>query len=479
MENGNMIRDHRIVIILAALGILLRAIPIWIMPIWYDEAFTVLVARLPLASLFAATAGDVHPPLWYLICWPLAHLSFMPSWLVIRLPALIASIASIWIWWKILQISNLSPSTKLLAFGLFCFIPEQIYYAQEGRMYSLLTMLVLASWLCILERRWILLVVCSISMVWLHNYGLIYAAVLWIAAVIHNRSGWIKYSIAIGIGALSFIPWAIVLLHQMQSINGSYWIMRFSIPSVLGDLLHSFFGNMDLKQDIINFAVFYGLLLWVLIWCLRNRKLNYPALVIAFLPALLAAGISLIWQPIMLWRALIPSGPFIGLLLVTPLEHLSIRANLLIGTFVLPALVANLVNIMFRYQWDAANIREHQAIDIVDANWKSGDLLYYSDDGTFVIGSIDWAHIDKALRSQPCGIIYGGLSQNTRSSLGMEVGALPDDYPGRIWVITSETPLSPQCQMDYLIAKGLINSAPLFCSNDTELVRSCLYLSNP
>ena len=65
---------------LATLGILLRIVPIWAQPTWYDENFTILLARLPLDRLLQATAGDVHPPLWYLICWPLAHLPSQPLW---------------------------------------------------------------------------------------------------------------------------------------------------------------------------------------------------------------------------------------------------------------------------------------------------------------------------------------------------------------------------------------------------------------
>ena len=121
----------RLPFLLAASGILLRAIPVWATRTWYDENFSILLARLPIPRLLAATAGDVHPPLWYLLCWPLAHIPGIPAWAVVRVPAVLASIATLWVWWKILETVETSPRVRLVAFGLFCFIPQQIYYAQE------------------------------------------------------------------------------------------------------------------------------------------------------------------------------------------------------------------------------------------------------------------------------------------------------------------------------------------------------------
>jgi hypothetical protein len=134
---------------------------------------------------------------------------------------------------------------------------------------------------------------------------------------------------------------------------------------------------------------------------------------------------------------------------------------------------------MFRYQWASANIRDLQMINIINEHWRDGDLLYYTDDGTFVIGSLSWTNIDNAILAKPCGVVYGSLSPLTRSALGMRVDLLPDDYPGRVWIVADETPLTPSCQLHDIRSKGWLNSEPVFCSNDTELVRSCLYLSTP
>ena len=470
----------RLLLILASLGILLRIVPIWLMPTWYDENFTILLARLPIDRLLAATAGDVHPPLWYLICWPLAHIPGLPAWAVIRLPALLFSILCLWIWWLILQNMVTSERVRLVAFGLFCLLPQQVFYAQEGRMYSLFTLLVLTAWLAILKREWCWLTLATIAMLYLHNYGLLYAAALWVAAMIHDRHHWPDWTSAMATAILAYLPWVLVLLGQVNGISGSYWMLRVSLPSVLGDLAHSFFVNGELKTDMVNFAVFYGVLVWVLIWSIRRRSLDLATAALAFIPVILAAAISFTWQPIMLWRALIPSGAFICLILAQPVEDLKLRPLLLLAVFFIPALIVNLVATEIRYKWGGpVLIREDSVIDMIDSQWQEGDLLYYVNDGVFVSGSVSWQHINNAIRVEPCGSVRGGLSPQTRSALGMVTGPLPDRVTGRTWVISAETPLNPPCENDYLQSHGLLETEPLECSQDTELVRSCVYLVEP
>lgn len=469
----------RLPLFFATVGILLRIIPIWAMPTWYDESFTFLVSRLPLDRLLAATAGDVHPPLWYLICWPLAHLPGLPPWAVVRIPALLASIAAIWVWWKIIQVMVTSDRVRLTAFGLVCLLPQQIYYAQEGRMYSLLTLLVLCSWMCILHKKWYWFAVMSSAMLWLHNYGLVYIAALWLAAMIYDRRYWKPLTIALACAGISFLPWVVVLFRQMGSITGNYWILRFSPPSILGDLEHTYFGNGLLDADMVNFAVFYGLLTWVLIWSLRHRSLNLPVIILAFLPVAIAAAISLIWQPVMLYRALIPSGVFIALILAEPTEYLTRKPQLLMAIFYIPVLAVNLAGIAIRSNWADWVRLEGISVSLVDSQWQDGDLFYYADDGAFITGSTNWKNIDNTMRVEQCGPVLGGLSPQTKAALGMVSGPLPDHLEGRIWVLTAETPLNPPCQQDYLMQKGLLNSDPLYCSQDSEIVKSCLYLVNP
>jgi hypothetical protein len=487
----------RLPAILAGVGIVLRIIPVWAQRTWYDENFSILLARLPLDRLISATAGDVHPPLWYLLCWPLAHIPFLPAWAVVRIPALLASIAAIWVWWLILQNMEKSPKVILIAFGLFCLIPNQIYYAQEGRMYSLLALLVLSAWLAILRRKWGWLFVATSLMLWLQNYGMIYAVALWVAALVRDICFWhtlfpedtlrqkIEFyllnlkpvTISLAFAGLTFIPWVLVLVHQMGEINGNYWIRAITFPSVLADFFQVYFSNGMLDANMLNFAVFYGVLAWVLIFLLRKKTLDAPTLVLAFLPVTLAAVVSVAWQPIMLFRALISSGAFLVLILAEAIEQMSKRQVMVMAIFALPALLVNLSGVAIRSVW-AGNVLDMNTriISEVDTNWRSGDLLYYADDGMYVTGAVSWKNIDNAMRVQPCAEVMGDLSQQTRLALGMRMGPVPENVTGRIWVISAETPLNPACENDYLIAHHLEDTEPVLCAQDNVLIKQCLYL---
>jgi hypothetical protein len=470
----------RLPLFLAAIGILLRIIPVWAMRTWYDENFSILLARLPIPRLLTATAGDVHPPLWYLLCWPLAHIPGIPAWMIVRLPSVLASIATLWVWWQLLRGVDFRPRVRLVAFGLFCLLPQQIYYAQEGRMYALLTLLVLSAWLCIVLREWVWLAVATALMLYLHNYGLFFAASLWLAALVYDRRTWRTLTLAMTAGGLAYIPWFIVLLRQMSEIHGSYWMIAVSLASVLSDLAHVYFVIINVPSEMLGIAVFYGVLTWVLISALRRRTLNLPAVILAILPVTLAAVVSATWQPVMLSRALIPSGAFIVLLLAEATEKMQPRPLLLLSIFCIPALAVNLAGTALKYLWVDTVVEKTLAMyEMIDDQWQEGDLLYYADGGVFVTGTVYFHNVDNALALEMCGPVRGGLTRATWDALGVISGPLPEHVDGRIWAVTAETPFNPGCEQDYLREHGLLDNSPLACGQDNELVRSCVYLVEP
>ena len=60
---------------------------------WLDEGASLVLARLPLANLFAALAADFHPPLFYLLLHYWLPLSGTSEWLI-SLPNLLFGAAS-------------------------------------------------------------------------------------------------------------------------------------------------------------------------------------------------------------------------------------------------------------------------------------------------------------------------------------------------------------------------------------------------
>ena len=122
--------------------------------IWLDEATSILLAQERLPDLIRATAQDIHPPGYY----ALLHLwlGLGPgAWIARSLSAFlgIISVAAIYQLGK----SALGQGAGLATALLLAVSPLHIWYAQETRMYALVTLLALlgsyALWRAIVGSR--------------------------------------------------------------------------------------------------------------------------------------------------------------------------------------------------------------------------------------------------------------------------------------------------------------------------------------
>jgi len=108
--------------------------------LWYDETVSVHLARLPAPAMLAHTAGDIHPPGYYLLLhgWQwltrpsLAHgLEFLFAW-----PSLLCGMLAVALVYPLGR-RLLGAPAALLAALFAAADPFQIWYSQEVRMYTL------------------------------------------------------------------------------------------------------------------------------------------------------------------------------------------------------------------------------------------------------------------------------------------------------------------------------------------------------
>lgn len=133
-----------LLICLTLAGLLLRTTLLlkW-EPFWYDEAFSFMLARLPLDRLLQATAGDVHPPLYYLM---------LKGWLTVfggretaaRALSLVLSLGALLLYASLIR-RMVSRPQAAIAWCIALFMPSLVYYSGEARMYALLECYVLAA----------------------------------------------------------------------------------------------------------------------------------------------------------------------------------------------------------------------------------------------------------------------------------------------------------------------------------------------
>jgi len=136
--------------------------------LWYDETVSVVLARKSIPALLAHTAGDIHPPGYYLLLhgWQalvrptLAHgLEFLFAW-----PSLCGGVLIIALLFALGR-RLLDPTTAVIGLWLAALNPFHIWYSQEVRMYTvgaglgLLALWAVLKWCATAQAgwRWLLL----------------------------------------------------------------------------------------------------------------------------------------------------------------------------------------------------------------------------------------------------------------------------------------------------------------------------------
>jgi mannosyltransferase len=455
-----------------AIATVLRLAGIWRAPLWYDENFTLILSRLPFSQMIAATAGDVHPPLWYLITWLIGRLD-PPAW-AIRLPAALFSIASVYLFWLILQHFALSPRVRTLAMWLMVLSPFEIYYAQEGRMYALLGFLVLLSVWSILERRWGVLFVAAVAMLYTQVYALFYLPSIALAGMILDRRDWLPINRSLALAGIMYLPWVAILQTQLTNIHQSYWIASLNIGGILSVLFGLFTGQgLPMAMQIPAMLVIFGWLVYALVVAyLKPSRPLITISVLAFMPLILASIASVIVQPVIIHRPLIGILPFMFILLAWPVDRLIADRNTLLyaSVFILPVLITPLIGV---YSRQVKNSVMPDGLTQIRAQWQPGDIIYHVGDGSW----IDWAPYSPDLiqyKYPDCGAVLGGLSKATRQAMGYNVQPLDQLNYTRAWVVYLESPLNPGCELDAFV--DIISGPPLIPLDNNKLIYSGVWL---
>lgn len=203
-------------------------------PLWLDEALTANLSSLPLGDIGPALRRDGHPPLYYWLLHAWSGL-FGDGDAALRALAGIASVATLPLAWVAgRRVGGRSCATAALI--LFALSPYLIRYATEIRMYALVTLVVVAGQVAVrraLERpaaaRLVPVAVLVGAALWLHYWaGYLVVATAVVVAV----SGWRadararratrRVVVALGVGALTLLPWLPALLDQLAR-TGTPW----------------------------------------------------------------------------------------------------------------------------------------------------------------------------------------------------------------------------------------------------------------
>lgn len=416
-------------------GAILRAWHLGSSPLWYDEAFTAVLSRLPIYEMLNAIAGDVHPPLYYLVTWSMVHLvGSSPA--VLRAPSVFFSILSLVNFHQLSADLRLSNRARLISLAVMAFLPLNFYYAQEARMYAMLQWLIIMQFRAVLNRRWMVFTLYTMLAIYTHNYAIFYTAVLALIALgrelvrpvpryqsgvdnIFTCTDLIPLALSLLLALVTWLPWSAVLYRQMGTISGNYWIPALSLGSILQALFMAFAGNVpDSLIPITALCLFSGLILLALAGLRKPRHLGLVTL--AFGPFALAVLASIIWQPVILYRALIgmaaPLAALAGISLAS-----TTRRDGMVGMALFAPFVVGLV-----WLFGAGEVGMGKFTQYLPS-FTAGLPVVHLDDSTFIMGQDTSAFLlDGGCPEEP-----GSLSQATRQAIGIKSvsrSELPDQY---------------------------------------------------
>lgn len=274
------ISEYVPVIILCAFTIAVSMLPLAKIPyLWFDESFTINLIRKPWREMFRLAAFDVHPPLYY-ICMKLFISLFGESTLSYHAVSLLCYCvmiaASALFFLK--YFNKKTAATVVLA---LCALPGMQYYALEIRMYSMSAMWILLGFymshiLCLrfdenrFNKEWILLAFLHVAAAYTHYFAGVAAVGTSFFLLIRLLYEKKKYSTVIRQWLLYcflmfvlYLPWFRVMMRQMRSISGNYWIPPIGLSDLAAyqDIL--FQTQSELLTGCLTAFFFIGTFLMV------------------------------------------------------------------------------------------------------------------------------------------------------------------------------------------------------------------------
>lgn len=381
-----------------------------------------LAARLPLERLLAATRADVHPPLYYLLLKGWGML-FGSSATAARSLSLLLGLAVLALFYML--------SRDRLATIILAYMPSQIFFSSEARMYALFTLLVLAAMAAAgAGRRWLTGLALGAGLL-THNCAAFFApvplALLWRQR--GWRRGWRDAAMAGLLAAAIWAPWLPAVLRQANfAISGNHWA-RFYGPGSIAYYL---------AQAIIAYRVpdgwwWIALLIAIFLMLIFGFKPDWWT-ALALVPAAAGGFFSAAVTPALIWRSLIPASPGLAMMLANATRRRDV------GRVLAALLIALFAFVFFRCAVIGRDVRPPGGL--VGAVCQSGKQIYCNDahclpllvEGCNVVFDVGsrWLTAD-AMRALGLPLADGPSSAQYALLMDAPLSNSPPDYRG--WVL--------------------------------------------
>ncbi|MDT5061284.1 MAG: mannosyltransferase [Acidobacteriota bacterium] len=260
-------------LLILALGAVLRVYRLGAESIWLDEAFTIQTSYGSLTQIVVDTSKDVHPPLYYFAIHYWMQF-FGDTEFSTRLLSALFGVLAILAIYKLASLLY-DQTTGLLAALLLALSRFHIEYSQEARMYTLLCLLTLLSMYFFTKlvagrkSRFALAgyIASSTLLMYTHVYSIFIIAaqnLYWLSLPFISREifkqVWKRWLLAQAALLVLFLPWLTVLAQQVSRVQKGFWIPRLP-PRALFDTLLTYAGSSALAWilfPMVALAIFFG-----------------------------------------------------------------------------------------------------------------------------------------------------------------------------------------------------------------------------
>ncbi len=301
----------------AGVGALLRLPGLGTRPLWYDEAFSVLLARRPVSDVLAGTAADTMPPGYYLLLK--AWMGFGESVAWMRLLNVMLGVVLVVLVYHLGK-EALDDRAAALGAGLAAISPLMVYHAQELRMYTLLGVGLVGHVVCALRaerfapgrsRRlaWIGSVGFGTVALYSHNLAAFSLLGLPLYYAIRRQGRALAHLLLAGAAmVVLFGPWLALVPGQIAKIQAAFWTPR---PGILESVqaLVAFHAFLPVPESLLPIVLSttllaFGLTVYLLVRSGFHDRGRWLLASMASVPVVLLFIASFVMRPVFVPRAL-------------------------------------------------------------------------------------------------------------------------------------------------------------------------------
>ena len=467
MEKLKKINKKHIHIAIIILGILFILLSAFHENIWFDESYSVAIAKHDFTDIWKITGKDVHPPLYY---WML-HIVWMifgNNIIAFRLFSVLA-IAILGILGYTHIRKDFGEKVGFLFSFLTYFLPVMCTYSQEVRMYSwsclIVTLFAIYGYRLyknikdkkefkIQNKNLIIFGIFSICACYIHYYALAVAGIVnffLLIYLIKNRKENTKilrnFIILAIIQIILYIPWLLYLKGQVEHVEGGFWI-TLGISTLVEIPSFQFRRQLDTNfvfdaNTIIALVASLAMYVYIGYRIYRAKKEKEEmkpgifSIILYVLVIIAVLIISLLMKQSILFARylLVITGIYIfALAFFMAKEKRTWITTIICIIILILGCISNATNIMINY--DTSNMKQ---IEYLKENIKPDDIIVYSNIGN---GGVVAAFFPENKQYFYNGGYWDVEEAYKAYGPGMEIiynyEDILKDYHGRIWLIDSE-----------------------------------------